>query len=112
MDGCLRVGLSGVVEGVAVAGGPRWRSGPEADELDPFEGGDELGDPGPAGGKAKPGASATAADLAGGVEQAVAEPFGFGPGEFTVEAAELGPHQQVLGDEGCGEPGSVDSEVS
>ena len=50
------------------------------------EGGDEVGGPGPGGGEAESGASSGAGDLAGGVEQAVAQPFGFGPGEVAVEA--------------------------
>ena len=38
------------------------------------------------GGEAEPGASSGAGDHAGGVQQAVAESFRFGAGEFAVEA--------------------------
>ena len=35
--------------------------------------------------------------VAGGVEQAVAEPFRFGAGEVAVEGEEAGPGEQVVG---------------
>ena len=37
--------------------------------------------------------------IAGGVQQAVAEPFGFGAGEVAVEAEHSGPGEQVVRDE-------------
>ena len=60
---------------------------------------DEFVNPGPAGGDAESGASSAAGDDPGGVEEAVAEPFRFGAGEFTVEAEQFGPGDEVLRDE-------------
>ena len=56
------------------------------------------------------GLSAGADDVAGGVEQAVAEPFRFGGGEVAVEGEQAGPGEQVVGDEGELQPGVVDRE--
>ena len=42
---------------------------------------------------------ALVAMAAGGVQEAVAQPFGFGVGEFAVEAEQFHPDQQVMGDE-------------
>ena len=53
------------------------------------------------------GPAAVADDLAGGVEQPVAQPFGFGGGELAVQAGQLRPGEEVLGDQGELEPGLV-----
>src|SRR5581483_11716564 len=75
------------------------------------EGVDQFLCPGPSVGEAERGASSAAGDDGGGVGEAVAEPFGFGSGEFAVEAEELGPGHEVLGGEDDGEPGCVDGEA-
>ena len=95
-------------EGVCGVGAAGPRSDLEAEELDAFEGDDEFGGPGPAGRDAESGASAGVGDLPGGVLQAVAQPFGFGASEVTIERCVAGPGEQVVGDEGGGEPGGVD----
>ena len=50
------------------------------------EGGDELAGPGPSGCDTQGGASTGADQHAGGVEEAVAESFGFSPGQFAFQA--------------------------
>jgi hypothetical protein len=67
--------------------------------------------PWPAGSEAQPGAPAAVDDDAGGVEQAVAEPFGFGPGQVSFQAQQARPGHEVLSDEDEGEPGGVDGEA-
>jgi hypothetical protein len=46
------------------------------------------------------GASAGVGNAGGGVQQAVAQPFGFGAGELAVQGERLGPGQQVQRDQG------------
>ena len=100
----------GRVRRAAVAGGPRvGRSGPQPKRVEPVEGRDELVGPGPVVGEAQPSPSG-GDDDPGGVEQAVAEPFRFGSCQLAVEGEELGPAQEVLGDEHQGEPRLVDRE--
>src|ERR671918_285287 len=74
------------------------------------EGGDKLIGPGPAASDAQPGLPPGADDDAAGVQQAVAEAFGFGPGEVAVEGEQPGPGEQVAGDEGELNPSLVDGE--
>ena len=49
-------------------------------------------------------------EVAGGVEQAVAQPFRFGVGHVAVEDEQPGPGEQVVGDEGELQPDGVDGE--
>jgi hypothetical protein len=81
------VGCPGSVVVCGAGGRGQW-SGAQAEELHAVERGREVGGPGPVGGETKPGAAAGAGDLAGGMEEAVAEPFGFGPGEVAVKGDE------------------------
>ena len=53
--------------------------------MEPVEGGEEIGGPGPALGDAECAAPAAGDELGGGMQEAVAEPFGFGSGEVAVE---------------------------
>jgi hypothetical protein len=78
--------------------------------VDAGERGDEVVGPGPVGGEAAAASSCGGAEVAGGVQQAVAEPFRLGRGEVAVEGEESGPGQQVVGAEGEVEPGVVDRE--
>src|ERR671910_2371387 len=97
---------------VCAAGGRRPPgSGLEAQDADAVERGDEIGGPGPTGGEAESSATAGAGDLAGGVQPAIAQAFGFGAGEVTVEGDASSPGEQVVSDERGGEPGGVDGEV-
>ena len=57
------------------------------------------------------GLAAGVGDDGGGVEDAVAEPFGFGDGERAVEAQALGPGDEVLSDEDELQPGVVADDV-
>ena len=63
--------------------------------------------PGPVAVELELGAAAVADDLAGDVQQPVAQPFGFGVGELAVKADQLRPGEQVLGDQRELEPGLV-----
>jgi hypothetical protein len=91
-------------------GGVSGGSDLETELVDAGEGGDKLGGPRPAGSDAKTSLSGAAGDHRGGVEQAVAQAFGFGAGQLVVDSDEATPCQQVVGDEGGGEPGGVDGE--
>ena len=100
--------VGSLVSGRGRAGG---RSGAVSETVAAVERLDELGGPWPSGGESEPGLAAGAGDHAGSVEEGVAESFRFGSGEVTVEAQQLAPHEQVVGDEGGGQPGLVDLEV-
>ena len=65
---------------------------------------DEVFGPSPVGGEVDGAWAAGAADDSGGVGQAVAESFGLGGLEFTVEAEPLGPGDEVLSAQHGGEP--------
>ena len=100
MVSCGRAGASGGclvgwrvvrLDDVAVSMPAGGLSGEESEELDSFERDDEFGGPGPAGGESQPGLSAGAGELAGGVQEAVAEAFRFGAGQVPIEGDEAGP---------------------
>lgn len=59
-------------------------------------------------GSPQPGLSSGAGESSGGVQEAVANEFGFGAGQLVVESDEAGPGEQVTGDERGGEPRRVD----
>jgi hypothetical protein len=94
-----------LVVGIRGRGGVR--SAERRDRAQAVEGGNERGGPWPAGLEAQSGAAAVAGEPAGGVKQPVPEPFRFGGRELTFEADELGPGEQVLGDQRGLEPGLV-----
>ena len=82
-----------------------------ADVVGPCERVDEVFGPSPVGGEVDAGVlAAGAADDSRGVEQAVAESFGLGDLEFTVESEPLGPGDKVLSAQHGGEPCLVDRE--
>jgi hypothetical protein len=79
--------------------------------VEPVEGGDEIGGPGPALGDAECAAPAAGDELGGGMQEAVAEPFGFGSGEVAVEGEVVGPGEEILRHADDGEPCLVDGEA-
>lgn len=94
--GCRRR-LSGRTRFVAVSGAPRGGCSDEQRQVvDAFERGDEVGGPGPVVGEFAVALPAGVHDSAGGVQKAVAEPFGFGFGQVCVEGEVAGPGEQVV----------------
>ena len=75
------------------------------------EGGHEVEGPGPSGRNTQGGAPGGTDQQAGGVQQAVAQTFGFGVGQIALQtqAAQLG--QEIAGDEHDGQPGLIDGEI-
>src|SRR5690606_4837563 len=97
--------------GAAVAGEPRWCcSAAHPEVVGAVESGDEVAGPGPVAAEAAEALAAGGGELAGGVEQAVAESFRFGGGQVAVEGQGAAPGEQVVGAEGEVEPGGVDRE--
>ena len=72
-----------------------------------FERGRERRGPWPVGVELEAGASAVVDELPGGVQQPMADAFGFGGREFAVKADQFRPRQQVLGDQRELQPGLV-----
>jgi hypothetical protein len=70
--------------------------------------GGELVGPGPGFGDADLAFAPAMDDAGGGVQQAVAQGLGLGPGERSVQAEQAQPAQQVGGDGGGQAPGAVD----
>ena len=93
-SGCLRAssidpraGFAGRVargRGVSSRGGLA-RSGWRRERAEAREGGGEVGGPGPAGLQAQAGAAGVEREPRGDVQQSVAQPLGFGAGEFAGE---------------------------
>ena len=99
--------MTGLGWSVALA----WGSAPGQGCSESLEGSQELVSPGPGVVDTEVEATASGGEAGGDVEEPVAEGFGFGFGQFTVEAEELGPCQQIGGDDRSGEPGLVTDEV-
>ena len=77
------------------------------DRAQPLERGDERVGPGPVAVELEVGAAAVTDELAGDVQQPVTEAFRFGGRELAGQADQLGPAEQVLGDQRELEPGLV-----
>src|ERR1700689_1136266 len=75
---------------------------------DPVSRGDDRAGPGPGAGDLEEPAAAAADEAGSGVEDAVAQGLGLGPGKRAVEGGQLEPGGERRGDEGGGEPGPVD----
>ena len=75
------------------------------------EGGHEVEGPGPSRRNTQGGAPGRTDQQAGGVQQAVAQTFGFGVGQIALQtqAAKLG--QEIAGHEHDGQPGLIDGEI-
>lgn len=113
--GMMVVRLSGRVaggftgpEGLSwvVGAGSCWRSGGLGQGGDALPGVLDVGGPGPGAGDCE--SSAAVGEAGCGVQDAVAQCFGFGCGEVAVEGEEFEPGEQDGGGHGRGEPGGVD----
>src|SRR3954465_12086467 len=76
------------------------------------EGGGQVIGPGPGSLEAQGGAARVEGEPAGEVQEPVAQGLGFADGERAVEAQQLGPGGEVLGDQGQLEPDLVVVEVA
>ena len=84
-----------------------WRSAERRDRAESLERGGERGGPGPVAVELEAGASSVADELGGGVQQPLAKAFGLCFGELAGQADQLGPGEEVLGDQRELEPGLV-----
>lgn len=76
--------------------------------MESLERGDELAGPGV--GEAVEALACGGDDVAGGVEQAVAEPFRLSIRKAVVEKQGAGPGEQIVRDQAALDPGLVDAE--
>src|SRR4051794_34169992 len=90
-----------------VAAPERRRSAERGDRAQARERVGECLGPGPVGLESQAGAATVVDDPSGDVQQPVAQSLGLGLGELAVEAGQLRPGQQVLGDERELQPGLV-----
>jgi len=88
-----------------------WCSDEQGEVVDALVRGEEVRCPWPVLGEFGEVLSACCHEPGGGVQQAVAEPFGFGFGEVAVEGEQFGPGEQVVGAHGDLQPGGVDRET-
>jgi hypothetical protein len=101
-----RDGLSGGLDRAKM--GRRLGDGPVGETA---EGGHQLLGPRPSLRDTQRGASTGADQHTGGVEEAVAESFGFGPGQLAFEAQASHLGEEIAGEEDDGHPGLVDGEI-
>lgn len=91
---CEAAGSSVLVRGVSARAGLSAVGGERAESLERAE---DRGGPWPVGGEVQCGSAGVAGDLSGDVQDAVAQPLGFGDGVLAVEEQLLCPDEDVVG---------------